>query len=128
MIYEIKCLQQKTEQLQKTTEYLQSNIERLQKTNEGLLSAIERLSNQFKAPSHQDDDLVEIETTSKIIFKSVNTIYNLCSQHKIPYMKKGRKLYFSRTSLKEWIHSGNQKTNEEIANEIQLKRRVKCHN
>ncbi len=43
------------------------------------------------------------------------TIYSLCSERKIPHSKQGKRLYFSRQDLLEWIKNGKRKTQNEIA-------------
>lgn len=43
------------------------------------------------------------------------TIYSLCSERKIPHSKQGKRLYFSRQELTEWIKNGKRKTQREIA-------------
>lgn len=43
------------------------------------------------------------------------TIYSLCSERKIPHSKQGKRLYFSRQELTEWIRNGKRKTQSEIA-------------
>jgi len=41
----------------------------------------------------------------------------LVSERKIPHSKRGKKLYFSRRELKEWLTEGKRKTQDEIADE-----------
>jgi excisionase family DNA binding protein len=43
------------------------------------------------------------------------TIYSLCSERKIPHSKPGKRLYFSRRELIEWIQNGRRKTQAQIA-------------
>ena len=38
------------------------------------------------------------------------TVYGLVSQCKIPHMKRGKLLYFSRKELTDWIKGGRRKT------------------
>jgi hypothetical protein len=39
------------------------------------------------------------------------------SKNSIPYSKKGKRLYFSKQELINWIKEGRQKTITEISNE-----------
>ena len=43
------------------------------------------------------------------------TFYGLVSRSEVPCMKKGKRLYFSRQELTEWIKAGRKKTLSEIA-------------
>ena len=47
------------------------------------------------------------------------TIYSKVSSGSIPHSKRGRKLFFNKTELLEWIESGKVKTNEEIEQDAQ---------
>jgi len=46
------------------------------------------------------------------------TIYGLVCQRKIPFLKKGKRLIFSKQTIDQWISEGRQKTIEEIRNEL----------
>ena len=58
------------------------------------------------------------------------TIYGLVSERKIPHSKRGKKLYFSRFELLEWLTNGKRKTRDEIAVEaanFDVKRKEAIH-
>lgn len=42
------------------------------------------------------------------------TIYELVAKRKIPHYKKGKRLYFRKHDLDEWINQGRVKTENEI--------------
>jgi excisionase family DNA binding protein len=46
------------------------------------------------------------------------TIYSLTSKRKIPFIKKGKKLYFKKMDLEAWLNEGKKKTFSEIEMEI----------
>lgn len=46
------------------------------------------------------------------------TIYSLTSKRKIPFIKKGKKLYFKKSDLEIWLNDGKKKTILEIESEI----------
>lgn len=76
----------------------------------------EELSSQPTVQSCQD--LLSIAEASKVLNLAIPTIYGLVSNEIIPHMKKGKKLYFSKHELEEWIKSGRRKTSTEKNNEI----------
>jgi hypothetical protein len=49
---------------------------------------------------------ISVQQASKIILKSVQTIYGLVSAKMIPYYKKGNQLYFYEDELIAYIDSG----------------------
>lgn len=72
---------------------------------ERLLDGHPNFQNELK------DDIIDIEGASDVTKLAKQTIYQLVSKRKIPYMKgKGTKrLYFSRIELREWILQGRKK-------------------
>lgn len=59
-----------------------------------------------------------IELAMQITGLAKSTIYNLVSDGRIPHMKRGKKLYFSRMELESWIADGKQKTLQELEAEV----------
>lgn len=80
----------------------------------------QELENYFAsntANSNQDeaDQLLTIKQTAELLSLSVPTIYGLVSRGEIPHSKKGKRLYFSKQELLDWVKAGRKKTNAEIA-------------
>jgi len=63
-------------------------------------------------------DLLSINEASIHLNLAIPTLYGLVSNGSIPYMKKGKKLYFSKLELTDWIKSGRRKTSAEKKDEI----------
>lgn len=63
-------------------------------------------------------DLLNIDEAATLLNLAKPTIYSLVSTANIPNMKKGKKLYFSRHELEDWIKSGRRKTIEEKKEEV----------
>lgn len=82
------------------------------------VNSIEQLlrSEGQKEPIEQDR-LFTIQETADFLSLAVPTIYGLVSRNEIPYSKKGKRLYFSRLELMDWVKSGRSKTRAEIAAE-----------
>lgn len=64
------------------------------------------------------EDILNIEEASKLLNLSVSTIYSKVSKREIPVNKQGKRIYFYRHELSQWIKSGRIKTYLEIENEI----------
>ena len=64
----------------------------------------------------EKDEINGIELAVEITKLSKSTIYSLVSKRQIPHSKKGKRLYFSRTDLLEWIKNGKRKTKSELLN------------
>jgi excisionase family DNA binding protein len=61
-----------------------------------------------------NNDLLSINEATIFLNLAKPTIYGLVCHSKIPCMKKGKKLYFSRQELLTWIKQGKKKTLEEM--------------
>lgn len=82
------------------------------------LSNIESLLLDIKhAPQTTDtapqDELLTIEQAADFLSLSVPTLYAKTSTKAIPFMKRGKRLYFSRTELMEYLKAGRSKTRAE---------------
>lgn len=61
-----------------------------------------------------EDEIGGIELAETITGLKRPTIYGLVSERKIPHSKQGKRLYFSRQELLEWLKQGKRKTQAEI--------------
>lgn len=98
-------------------------LEIQQITREDIRSAVrselEKFFKNYLEPSNQtNDEIGGIELATEVTGKAKATIYSLCSNRSIPHSKKGKKLYFSRNELIDWIAQGKRKTTGEIAREF----------
>jgi len=81
--------------------------DRLEKIEKLLLS-------QVNPTQPEADQFLTIKQVAEILTLSVPTIYGLVQRAEIPSCKKGKRLYFSRIELMDWIKAGRKKTNSEI--------------
>lgn len=78
--------------------------------------------------SEREDEIGGISLAIEITGLARPTIYGLVSERKIPHSKRGKKLYFSRRELLEWLANGKRKTRDELTGEaanFQLKTKNK---
>ena len=87
---------------------------------EARLSSIETLLLDIKhqpqqvEPTDHSDQLLTIQQAAEFLRLSVPTLYSKCSKSELPYMKRSKRLYFSREQLTEYIKAGRKLTNAEI--------------
>ncbi len=72
------------------------------------------LQNPQSAQPLEDYDFLTVEETCVFLNLAKPTIYGLVRDAKIPFCKRGRRLYFSRKSLADWIMAGRKKTSQEL--------------
>jgi excisionase family DNA binding protein len=80
------------------------------------LDNIEKLLNIQNQPQLVDE-LLTIQQAGEFIKLTVPTIYSLVSRNNIPFSKKGKRLYFSKSDLSNWIKEGRNKTISELGKE-----------
>ena len=90
------------------------------------------LRNYFEQQEEKEreDEIGGIELALELTGLAKPTIYSLVSTRKIPHSKRGKKLYFSRRELLEWLTTGRRKTQDEIAEEaanFEIKRKEAIH-
>ena len=77
--------------------------------------AIDNLStNGSIASVNTPMDIKELATYLKM---SVSAIYKFTSSSEIPHYKSGKRLYFKKEEINEWIFSRKIKTNDDIEKE-----------
>ena len=67
----------------------------------------------------QPEQLLTIQQAAEFLSLSVPTLYSKVSKGELPVMKRGKRLYFSRTELMEYIKEGRKKSNAEIEQEAE---------
>lgn len=88
------------------------------------MESIERMVKEIRdnRPAEDfDPGLLNILEASKLVNLSVATIYSKVCRNEIPVSKQGKKLYFLKSELLEWIRSGRIKTVSEIRMEAEQK-------
>ena len=70
---------------------------------------IDRLDERKDAdtsPTQDDDQLMTLDDACRFLGKKRSTMYALTSERRIPFRKRGNKLYFFKKELVEWIECG----------------------
>jgi len=69
------------------------------------------------------DELFTITQAAKFLNLAVPTLYSKVSRKEIPVNKQGKRLYFYKSELEEWIKRGRKHTFSELRENIQLPRK-----
>jgi excisionase family DNA binding protein len=86
---------------------IQNSVERAMKAHE---------SKQAE-PNESPDQLLTIQQAANFLSLAVPTLYSMVSRGELPYMKKSKRLYFSRIELTDYLKAGRKKTMAETASE-----------
>jgi excisionase family DNA binding protein len=74
---------------------------------------------------NETEKLLSIKEAGKVLNLAVPTIYSYVAKQEIPYCKLGKKLYFLKGDLLQWVKSGRRKTNSELLSEASSQIRIK---
>lgn len=75
-----------------------------------------RLSSSTQKETDQEE-ILNVKQASELLDLAVPTIYAMTSNRILPHSKRGKKLYFQKSELLEWIRAGRKKTRSEIVNQ-----------
>ncbi|MBI9039728.1 MAG: helix-turn-helix domain-containing protein [Bacteroidales bacterium] len=75
---------------------------------------LKRLFLENKKPKSDQDKLLTIHEAAEFLNLAVPSVYSMVSKRELPFMKKTKRLYFSRLELMEFIRTGRKKTKAEI--------------
>jgi excisionase family DNA binding protein len=68
-------------------------------------------------PQPSGEELLTIQEAANLLHLSVPTVYGLVHRKEVPVCKKGKRLYFPKQELVEWIKSGRKQTVKELTEE-----------
>lgn len=93
-----------------------------------ILNTVERLEvmiQNLQKIEDEETDLLNVHEAAAFLKISVPAVYTKVSRREIPVSKPGRRLYFSKSKLRDWISASKLKTQDELLNEAQIK--MKAH-
>jgi len=71
-----------------------------------------------ETPTEQPEQLLTIDEVSELLHLTKPTIYSKVSKNELPGVcKQGKRLYFDRQTIIDWIKQGRKKSNAEIEQE-----------
>ena len=65
----------------------------------------------------ETDQLLTVQQTAQFLTLAPATIYSMVCRGEIPSSKRGKRLYFSKQELTEWVKAGRNKTLSDHASE-----------
>lgn len=77
------------------------------------------LTEKQEQPKPEPEQLLTIKQASEFLSLSVATIYSKVSKNELPYMKRSKRLYFSRTELMDHLKQGRKKSSYEVEQEVE---------
>ncbi|HCY75959.1 MAG TPA: hypothetical protein DHV28_08550 [Ignavibacteriales bacterium] len=79
--------------------------------------ALNKYINELRFDKPNESDVLGVDEASKYLKLSKPTIYKLTMDREIPHYKLGKRLYFRKEEIDQWINRGKIKTKQEISDE-----------
>lgn len=95
-----------------TFEHLPQAVEYLIQQQEELRRLI--LSKKEETETPPENKLLTSEEAAEFLTLAVPTIYTLVSRGELPYMKRGKRIYFYQDELKAYLKAGHRKGSLDI--------------
>lgn len=73
-----------------------------------------RSAKQDEKMPAQQNEFLNISEASDFLKMAKQTLYGLTSNRQIPFIKKGKKVYFNKGEVIAWLNEGKMKTKAEI--------------
>lgn len=101
-------------------ESIEHKLQSLQSQVDGLTDLL-REALQSNEQQHQSDHTDGIALAVEVTGLAKGTVYNLVAERKIPHYKRGKRIYFNRLELQNWIREGKRLTRDELGDMYQAR-------
>lgn len=72
------------------------------------------LNDGLNTSKSEVEEIMDIQEAAKFLKLKIHTIYGFTSQKQIPFIKRGKKLYFERSKLDAWLKEGSRESVSDI--------------
>lgn len=80
--------------------------------------AMNKYINEIRYDQPIDSEVLGVPEAISYLKIAKPTMYSLTQKREIPFYKKGKRIYFRKEDLDNWINKGKIKTKEEIIEEL----------
>lgn len=89
-------------------------------THQILINALKEVLNG-DILSKSKKSFIDSKEASEFLGISISTVYKYTFYNIVPHYKTGKKLYFKKEELENWLNQRKIKSNDELAKEIEKK-------
>ena len=79
------------------------------------------LDDKEQTKADYKNQFLNLNEAAAFLNLSPQTLYGFTSKRKIPFIKKGKKLYFKQSDLEKWLETGRKKSKDEIDRDLEQK-------
>ena len=77
------------------------------------------LESQFNSSRETEQEILDLHQAATLLKLKEQTIYGYTSQKQIPFIKRGKKLYFEKSRLEEWLKEGSRESINDIRKRLE---------
>lgn len=92
-------------------------FEQINKRFDAIESLLLKITNTSPEVS-TGNPILTVDEAANFLKLAKQTVYQLVSARDIPFSKKGKRLYFHRHELEQWIAEGRKQTRKEISESV----------
>jgi len=81
---------------------------------ENLLLDLKHAPGVTAAPASTPNDLMTVHQAAEFLSLAVPSLYSMVSRGTLPFMKRSKRIYFSRCELLDYLKEGRKQTNAEL--------------
>ena len=78
------------------------------------VSALRQLLISKEQHTEQQEQFLTIQQAAEFLCLTVPTIYSKVSRRELPFMKQGKRLYFAKSELSDYLRRGKKETAAEM--------------
>lgn len=78
------------------------------------VSALRQLLISKEQHTEQQEQFLTIQQAAEFLCLTVPTIYSKVSKRELPFMKQGKRLYFAKSELSDYLRRGKKETAAEM--------------
>lgn len=78
---------------------------------------------KMSANPQSENTLLSLEEAAKFLNLAKQTLYGFTSKRLIPFVKRGKKLYFQKEALEKWLMEGKKMSKSEIEASVGLNKK-----
>jgi excisionase family DNA binding protein len=75
---------------------------------EELESCLGAIEHEKQTSGNASEEILNVKQVAECFNFAISTIYKMVSKRKIPFCKRGKRLYFIKAELIEWIKEGRK--------------------
>lgn len=65
-------------------------------------------------PKNEQDRILSVKEAAAFLNLALQTLYGFTSKREIPFIKRGKKLYFRQSELESWLMEGKKRSKAQI--------------